>query len=162
FNNTSSTNTNIPIIGINPVESSDYKFSATSQLSITETEQKENTVVVTQKPSGTSIIGTPITQLVPVKTNKNQKLQTPLQPQKKYIKNLIKGSSTEFQEGLRKGEILVKTLESSRDPRILYKKEFELDDLTLGTWKYIANEIRKRNTNQVAEKYCRPKNKPKY
>src|SRR5207302_4279292 len=82
FNNTSSTNTSIPIIGINQVKSGDYKFSATSQLSLTETEQKENKVV-TQKPSGTSIIGTPITQSVPIRTNKNPKLQTPLQPQKK-------------------------------------------------------------------------------
>src|SRR5207237_111878 len=84
-----------------------------------------------------------------------ESIPLPGSPTLEHINNLIKGSSTEFQEGLRKGEILVKTLESSRDPRILYKKEFELDDLTLGTWKHIANEIRKRNTDQVAEKYCK-------
>src|SRR5207248_11079139 len=60
-----------------------YKLYTTKQMTITKTKQKEQTVVVTQKPSRTSIIGTPITQSVPVKTNKNPKLQTPLQPQKK-------------------------------------------------------------------------------
>src|SRR5205085_6201443 len=80
FNNTSSTNTNIPIIGIDPVESGDYKFSATSQLPI---EQKEQTAIVIQEPIETLPIETPTTQPAPEKTNKNLKLQTPLIPQKK-------------------------------------------------------------------------------
>src|SRR5207248_11657487 len=65
-------------------------------------------------------------------------------------------------EEIEEEEVLAKILEDSRDPSILYKKEFESYDLTPETWKHIGNEILKGNTNQVAEQSCKPWNKIQY